>query len=103
MSHPRPHAWSELTSSPISEEAIRLHHQPAEQYKLYVNTYVGGERVSIKASHAFTLYVVQGSCSLQLVETSLPMIEGQWLALEAQVLDCVVGAEGVRIVKVFSR
>ncbi len=102
MTHAHPQSWSELSPLTISEDAVRQLH-PAESYKLYLNTYPATEAISIKASHAFVLYVLQGECTLTIAGAPLVLTAAQWIQLEAGRIDCVAGTDGVSLMKVFKR
>ncbi|MFZ6675018.1 hypothetical protein [Undibacterium sp. Xuan67W] len=102
MTHAHPQSWSELSPLAISEDAVRELH-PAESHKLYLNTYPAAEAVSIKAGHAFVLYVLQGECTLTIAGTPLVVSAAQLVHLEAGITDCVAGSDGVSLMKVFQR
>lgn len=102
MTHAHPQSWSELSPLTISEDAVRQLH-PEESHKLYLNTYPAIEAISIKASHAFVLYVLQGECTLTIAGKSVVLAAAQLIHLEAGVTACVAGADGVSLMKVFQR
>ena len=96
--------WSEISTSGISEEAIRALNIPAENFKFYTNSYELGQQFAIKAGHEFTLYVIAGACKTSIDGKELrlgsaefvPMSSGSY-AFEA------IGTEGLQLLKVFSR
>jgi quercetin dioxygenase-like cupin family protein len=102
MTHAHPQSWSEISSLAISEDAVRQLH-PAESHKLYLNVYPAAEAVSVKASHAFVLYVLQGECTLTIAGAPVTLAAAQLIHLEAGVFECVAGTDGVRLMKVFQR
>ena len=76
---------------------------PAESHKLYLNVYPSAEAVDIKASHAFVLYILQGSCKLTIAGADVVLASEQLIQLEAGVVACVAGKDGVSLMKVFQR
>lgn len=95
--------WSTLSSEPISEAAIRALHSPQENFKIYVNTYQAGNSFPAKAGHAFTLYVLTGSCKITIDSSETTLSAAEWVALEkGSYTFHAVGNEELTIVKVFS-
>lgn len=96
--------WSEISTSAISDEAIRALHTPAENFKFYANTYEAGQQFAIKAGHEFTLYILTGGC-----KTSIDGKELRMSAAELVVMDAgsyafeAIGTEALHMLKVFSR
>lgn len=95
--------WSDISSDPISEEAIRALHLPQENFKLYVNTHESGTRFSSKAGHAFVLYVLAGECKITVDESEVDLHAAEFIALEKGSYEFeVLGKEQLKIMKVFS-
>lgn len=108
MTKALPQAWTDVSSSPISEEAVRkLHqtalHQTAKNTKFYLNQYEAAQTTEIKASHAFLLYVLAGNCELTLAGNAISVDTAQFIALDEGVFTCTAGPKGVRFIKVFER
>lgn len=95
--------WSDISSDPISIEAIRARHLPQENFKLYMNTYEAGKNFSAKAGHAFVLYVLAGSCKITMDDSEVTLHASQLITLEkgSYAFD-VLGNEELKLVKVFS-
>lgn len=96
--------WSDTSTAAFSEEAIRALHQPADNFKLYVNSYEAGQQFAIKAGHDFILYVLSGACKtsvdgkeLRLATAEIANMKAGSYAFEA------LGTEALQLVKVFSR
>ena len=102
--NPNKQNWSDISTAPISEAAIRALHVPAENFKVYVNTHEAGTHFTAKAGHAFVLYVVAGSCKTTLDDSEVSLQASELIALEkgSYAFD-VVGNEALTIVKVFPR
>ena len=95
--------WSDISSDPISEDAIRALHLPQENFKVYVNTHDAGNRFSAKAGHAFVLYVLAGSCKTMVDGSEVTLHGSEWATLEkgSYTFD-VLGNEQLKSVRVFS-
>ena len=96
--------WSDKSTLPFSEEAIRSLHVPAENFKVYLNAYEAGQQFAIKAGHDFVLYVLTGACKssidgkeLRLSATESVSMDAGSYAFEA------LGTEALQLVKVFAR
>jgi mannose-6-phosphate isomerase class I len=102
--NPKKQNWSDISTAPISEAAIRALHVPAENFKVYVNTHEAGTNFTARAGHAFVLYVVAGSCKAKLDGTDISLQASELIALKkgSYAFD-VVGNEALTIVKVFPR
>ncbi len=95
--------WSDISTESISESAIRAAHQPAENFKIYVNTYVAGKSFPTKAGHAFVLYVLTGSCKTMVDGTEVSLSASQWINLKKGSYTFDAGDEQeLKLVKVFS-
>lgn len=98
-----PKNWSDISSEPISEEAIRAVHLPQENFKLYINTYEAGKRFSAKAGHAFTLYVLTGSCKTMVGASEVTLHSSEFITLDKGTYTFdVLNNEQLKLVKVFS-
>lgn len=96
--------WSELSTEALSEEAIRALHVPAENFKLYSNSYAAAEQFAIKAGHEFILYVLTGACKTRMDGLEVRLNAGEWISMDAGSYAFeVLGNEPVQLVKVFSR
>jgi quercetin dioxygenase-like cupin family protein len=103
MTQAIPQSWSDVSQAAISEDAVRQLHKPEEKFKVYVNNYEPAQNVDIKASHAFTVYVVSGTCTLDISGKTLGLDAGQFIALDDGSYACVAGPKGVSLVKVFAK
>ena len=96
--------WSEISSSPISEEAIHAANIPAENFKFYANAYELGQQFAIKAGHDFTLYVIAGACKTSIDGEELRLITAEFASMAAGSYAFeAIGTEGLQLLKVFSR
>lgn len=95
-------SWSTIADSAISEVGVRQQHRPTENFKFYSNTYEANQSITIKASHSFRLYVLNGSCALTVNGQTLDLDAEQFIQLKDGAYTCNTGSEGVSIVKVFS-
>ncbi|MES2933645.1 MAG: hypothetical protein V4805_09180 [Pseudomonadota bacterium] len=96
--------WSDVSADPISEDAIRALHQPAAHFSVYANVYGSGEKFTLKAGHNFVLYVLIGACRSSIDGQDVQVEAGQLMALDMGSYQFeAVGADGVRLVKVFGR
>lgn len=94
-------SWADLSTTTISEIAIRQQHKPAENFKFYSNNYTENQTIDIKASHAFRLYVLTGTCSLTVNGQALELEAEQYIQLKDGTYTCHTGSSGLSIVKVF--
>lgn len=95
--------WAAVSAANMSEEAIRALHQPAENFKFYLNAYAAGEAFTIKAGHDFVLYLLDGACRITLTDAPVDIAAGELIALAAGSYVCEAAANGVQLAKVFSR
>lgn len=96
--------WSDVSDEPISEEAIRALHVPEESFKLYTNTHAAGEQFTIKAGHAFVLYVLAGECKTTIDGLLLQLAAGEFVFLDKGAYQFkATGSEDLRVVRVFGR
>ncbi|MGZ3241282.1 MAG: hypothetical protein ACXWJK_13395 [Burkholderiaceae bacterium] len=95
--------WSNLSTEPISEDAIRALHQPQKKFKLYVNTIEAGKSFTTKAGHEFVLYVLTGSCKTAIEGIDQTLSASEFITLEkgSYAFD-VLGDEELKVMKVFS-
>jgi len=95
--------WSNLSTEPISEEAIRTRHQPQKKFKFYVNAVEAGKSFTTNAGHEFVLYVLAGSCKTVIEGIELTLSASEFIALEkgSYAFD-VLGNEELKVMKVFS-
>ena len=94
--------WSDISSDPISEEAIRALHLPQEHFKLYVNTHEPETCFSAKAGHGFVLYVLAGSCKTTVGESEVTLHAAELITLEKGIYEFdVLGSEQLKLMKVF--
>lgn len=103
MTKSLPQAWTDVSSSPISEEAVRQLHQTAKNTKFYINQFDAAHTTEIKASHAFLLYVLEGNCELTIAGDAQSIDTSQFIALDEGSFACTAGPKGVRFIKVFER
>ncbi len=96
-------SWSAINDSAISEISVRRQHRPSENFKFYSNTYEANQSITIKASHSFHLYVLNGSCSLMVNGQTVDLDAEQFIQLKDGIYTCNTGSEGLSIVKVFSK
>lgn len=95
--------WRDISTGPMTEEAIHALHLPPENFKMYVNTYEAGTSFPTKAGHAFVLYVLAGSCQTSLDGNELTLSAAEFITLEKGLYAFdVVGNEDLKLVKVFS-
>jgi hypothetical protein len=94
--------WSNLSTEPISEEAIRALHQPQKKFKFYVNTIESGKSFTTNAGHEFVLYVLAGSCKTAIEGIDLTLSASEFITLEkgSYVFD-VLSDEELKVMKVF--
>ncbi|MDE2428213.1 MAG: hypothetical protein KGM99_05760 [Burkholderiales bacterium] len=96
--------WSSIADSELSEATVRALHQPAENFRVYVNEVAAATPFSIKAGHDFVLYVLEGACTINVDNGTQELIAGEFVQLQAGVYPCQSGSQnGVRLIKVFSR
>ncbi|MFZ6801666.1 hypothetical protein [Undibacterium sp. Di24W] len=95
-------SWSDISDVSISEVGVRQQHRPSENYKFYSNTYEANQSITIKASHGFRVYVLTGSCALNVNGQVLELEAEQFIQLKDGAYTCDTGSEGVSIVKVFN-
>ncbi|MBI3285416.1 MAG: hypothetical protein HYZ65_11305 [Burkholderiales bacterium] len=95
--------WSDLSAAALSEQAVRALHQPAENFRLYLNAYEAGQTFTIKAGHDFVLYLLNGACKITVAGAALEIAAGELIALAAGSYACTAATDGVQLVKVFSR
>ena len=95
-------SWSDIADSSISEVAVRQQHRPSENFKFYSNTYDANQSITIKASHGFRLYVLTGSCALNVNGQVVELEAEQFIQLKDGSYACDTGSDGVSIVKVFA-
>lgn len=95
-------SWADISTTAISEIGIRQQHKPADNFKFYSNTYAANQTVEIKAAHGFRLYVLTGSCSLNVNGQTIDLDTEQFIQLKDGVYTCNTGSEGVSIIKVFN-
>jgi len=95
--------WADISTEPISEEAIRALHQPEKNFKFYLNTVQAGKSTPTNASHAFDLYVLAGSCKTSLEGIELTLSAPVMISFEkgSYVFE-VLGDEELKLMKVFS-
>ncbi|HEY8100227.1 MAG TPA: hypothetical protein VIF82_05700 [Burkholderiaceae bacterium] len=95
--------WSNLSTEPISEEAIRALHHPQKKFKFYVNTIESGKSFTTNAGHEFVLYVLAGSCKTTIEGIELTLSASELITLEkgSYAFD-VLGNEELKVMKVFS-
>jgi len=55
-------SWSDVPREPMSEDAIRRLHSPAEKYRISPNKYEVGVNASADVSVGFMIYVLSGKC-----------------------------------------
>ncbi|AZP13341.1 cupin domain-containing protein [Undibacterium parvum] len=104
MTTPSILTWSEADSGALTEAAIRAHHQPEENFKLYVNAYEAAQQFAVKAGHEFFLYVVTGACKTSVDGHELRLAAGQFVSLAAGSYAFeALGTEALQLVKVFAR
>jgi hypothetical protein len=95
--------WSNLSTEPISEDAIRALHQPQKKFKFYLNVIEAGKSFTTKAGHEFVLYVLAGRCRTSLEGHELTLSASELITLEKGSYDFeVLGDEELKIIKVFS-
>lgn len=104
MTAPQKQNWSEKSAEAISEDAIRALHVPADNFKLYVNSYEAAQQFAIKAGHEFILYVLSGACKTRLDGLEVRLNAGEYISIDAGSYAFeVLGDEALQLVKVFSR
>jgi hypothetical protein len=95
--------WSNISSEPMSEEAIRARYQPQKKYRFYVNTIEAGGSLPAKAAHDFDIYVLAGSLKTQIEGIDLTMSSSEMITLEKGSYTIeALGDEELKIMKVFS-
>nr|WP_315487563.1 hypothetical protein [uncultured Undibacterium sp.] len=94
--------WSDISDASISEIGVRQQHRPSENYKFYSNTYGATQSITIKASHGFRVYVLTGSCALNVNGQVVELEAEQFVQLKDGAYNCDTGGEGVSLVKVFN-
>jgi len=95
-------SWSDLSDTSISEIAVRQQHRPSDNFKFYSNSYEANQSFIIKASHAFRVYVLTGSCSLLLNGQELDLEAEHYVQLKEGSYTCNTGSQGLSMVKVFN-
>jgi hypothetical protein len=94
--------WSDISSEPISEEAVRALHLPAEKYRLYPNSYGPGVSFPTTVGQPVVLYVLQGRCKYKLGDREVTLQASEFVPLEKGSYSFeVLGSAGVKLVKVF--
>lgn len=95
--------WSDISSVAISVDAIRALHVPAENFKAYVSTHDAGTTFPTKAGHAFTLYVLSGSCKTTIGGRDVTLSSSEFITLDAGAYTFeVISDDAVKLVKIFS-
>ena len=95
--------WTDISSEPISEEAIRALHQPNKHFKFYINTVEPGKSLNTNAGHEFMLYILAGTCKTSLEGIELILSSAEYITFEKG--SYVFEADGdvdLKLVKVFS-
>ena len=95
-------SWSDIADTSISEVAVRQQHRPSENFKFYSNSYEANQSITIKASHGFRVYVLTGSCALNVSGQVVELEAEQFIQLKDGSYTCDTGSEGLSIVKVFN-
>ena len=95
-------SWSTISDTSISEISVRQQHRPSENFKFYSNAYEANQSITIKASHGFRVYVLTGSCALNVNGHVVELEAEQFIQLKDGSYTCDTGSEGVSIVKVFN-
>jgi glyoxylate utilization-related uncharacterized protein len=104
MTTPSKQLWSDSSAVALSEEAIRAHHTPAENFKVYVNAYEAAQLFAVKAGHEFVLYLVTGACKTSVDGHELRLTAGEFVTMPAGSYAFeALGSDALQIVKVFSR
>lgn len=95
--------WSDISTVAISLEAIRALHVPVENFKTYLSTHEAGTIFPTKAGHAFTLYVLAGSCKTTVAGSDVTLSASEFITLDQGAYTFeVVSDDAVKLVKVFS-
>jgi quercetin dioxygenase-like cupin family protein len=95
-------SWSDISDASISEIGVRQQHRPTENFKFYSNAYEANQSITIKASHGFRVYVLTGSCALNINGQAVELEAEQFIQLKEGAYSCDTGSEGVSLVKVFT-
>ncbi|WP_083560642.1 hypothetical protein [Myxococcus fulvus] len=67
--------WSELSSTPLSEESVRALHLPAKKYRVRVERYLQGTDFA-GVMRAGTFYVLAGHCQMEFGTQAVQLAAG---------------------------